>query len=88
MTTSNYPLPQVSLQVVSVQGNVARLRVALTNANPSELILGDSASSGVHLQLPAGASFVSADAGAFHAALAFDTSATSSAASTARGCSN
>lgn len=74
MTTSNYPLPQVSLQVLSVTGNLARLRVGLTNANPSELILGDSASSGVHLQLPAGASFVSADEGSFHAAIGFDTS--------------
>jgi hypothetical protein len=73
MTTSNYPSPQVSLQVLSVTGSVARLRVTLTNANPSEQILGDSASTGVHLQLPPGASFVSADAGSFHAALGFDT---------------
>jgi hypothetical protein len=74
MTTSNFPGPQVSLQVLGVTGNVARVRVSLTNANPSELILGDSASSGVHLQLPAGASFVSADEGSFHAAIGFDTS--------------
>jgi hypothetical protein len=73
MNNTNYPGPQVSLQVLSIQGNLAHLLVTLTNANPSEQILGDSASAGVHLQLPPGASFVSADAGAFHAALAFDT---------------
>ena len=73
LTNTTYPIPQVSLQVVSVSGNVAHLRVGLTNAYPSEQILGDAASAGVHLQLQ-GASFASADPGSFHAALAFDTS--------------
>jgi len=74
MNDTNYPSPQLSLQVLSVVGNLARLRVSLTNGNPTEQILGDSASAGVHLQLPAGASFVSAAPGSFHTALAFDTS--------------
>ena len=50
-----------------------RLRVGLTNANPSERVLGAHSAAGVHLQLE-GASFVSADSGTFHAAEAFDAS--------------
>jgi hypothetical protein len=74
MNDTNYPSPQVNLQVLSVVGNTVQLQVSLTNGNPSEQILGDSDSAGVHLQLPPGASFVSAGPGSFHAAMAFNSS--------------
>ena len=68
-----YPNPVVSLQVISVQGGLARVRVSLTNAAVGEHIVGAHAAAGVHLQLE-GAYFVSADRGTFHAAEAFEAS--------------
>jgi hypothetical protein len=70
---ATYPNPNVTVQVVSLQGGVARVRVSLTNANPSEHVLGAHSAAGVHLRLE-GASFVSADEGTFHAAEAFNSS--------------
>jgi hypothetical protein len=66
-----YPSPNVRFEVLSIVGGQARLRVTLTNANPSERVLGAHASAGVHLQLEGGV-FNSADRGTFHAAEGFD----------------
>ncbi len=66
-----YPSPSVRLEVLGVSGGEARLRVTLTNANPSERVLGAHAAAGVHIQLEGGA-FSSADPGGFHAAEGFD----------------
>jgi hypothetical protein len=68
-----YPSPVVSFQVTSVVGSTVHLHVGLTNANPSERVLGAHSAAGVHLQL-IGASFASADKGTFHAAEAFNSS--------------
>lgn len=67
-----YPVPVVTVQPLSYRGGLARVRVSLTNANPTERILGDRSSAGVHLRVSGNAAFVSADAGTFHAAEGFD----------------
>src|SRR5690606_8462134 len=69
----NYPNPKVSIDLISFQAGVARLRVTLTNANPTERILGSRASAGVHLRLQ-GATFANANAGTFHTMEAFNSS--------------
>ncbi len=68
-----HPVPQVGVQLLSFTGGVARLRVNLTNAMPSEQVLGDHASVGVHLRVE-NATFASASPGTFHAAEAFSNS--------------
>lgn len=73
MNDTTNPVPQIGLQVLSIVSNVATLQVSLTNGNPSEQILGDAGSAGVHLELQ-GATFMSADPGSFHAALPFNSS--------------
>jgi hypothetical protein len=70
-----HPDPRATVQVLSYQGGVARLRVTLTNANPAELVLGAHAAAGVHLELTGG-TFLTADPGSFHAAEAFNGSGT------------
>ncbi len=68
---ATYPQPRVALEILSITPAQVRLRVTLTNAVPSEHLLGGQASAGVHLRLE-GASFISAKPGAFHEAQAFD----------------
>jgi hypothetical protein len=65
------PKPQVAVEVLGFQAGLARLRVTLTNANPSQSVLGDHKSAGVYLRLE-GASFRAVNKGGFHAAEAFD----------------
>jgi hypothetical protein len=69
-----YPIPTVSIELLSFRSGLARLRVNLTNANPSERILGDHSAAGVHLRLDGAAFFVSADNGEFHAVEGFNSS--------------
>ncbi|HOX56177.1 MAG TPA: sialidase domain-containing protein [Candidatus Paceibacterota bacterium] len=66
-----YPSPNVRLEVLGISSGQARLRVTLTNANPSERVLGDHAAAGVHLRVEGG-EFSSAATGTFHAAEGFD----------------
>ena len=65
------PQPRAAIEVVDYQGGLARLRITLTNANPTQRVLGAQASAGVFLRLEE-ASFVAVSKGSFHAAEAFD----------------
>ncbi len=65
------PQPRAAIELLDFREGLARLRITLTNANPTQRILGARASAGVFLRLE-DASFVAVNKGTFHAAEAFD----------------